>query len=77
MIDRRPLVRIVARRDQAERLVEHQVHLALGHDRRAVALRRTRPSTLTCPSAIRASACVREQNPSFDRARGRLTTAPS
>jgi len=30
----------------------------------------------TRPSMIRASACVRERNASFDRARGKLITAP-
>jgi hypothetical protein len=32
----RPLVRIVTGRDQSSRFVQHQVHLALGHDRLAI-----------------------------------------
>jgi hypothetical protein len=33
VVDRGPLLRIIAGRDQATRLVEHQIDLALGHDR--------------------------------------------
>ncbi|MND45862.1 hypothetical protein D3C80_367260 [compost metagenome] len=35
-----------------------------------------RPLTLTWPARMRSSACVREQKPSFDKARGSVTRLP-
>ena len=87
VIDGAAVLRVVAGGDQAARLVDHQVDLALGDDAAAVDLdavaagidaQRARAETIkpadpARPSATRISACLREHRPSFDSARQRLT----